>query len=276
MSMSDKIRRRSDNQRQPEESLDYSDDQPVPRVVTALARNEATGCYVEPHSHPRGQLLYATSGLMRAATETGIWLLPPQRGLWIPAGVVHDQRMLSPTTMRTIYIEPITAAQLGDTCRTIEISPLLRELILALLDEPAGYSANEKNTHIVALILLELEAARTIRLEIPWPKDRRILMMCEAILAAPDTPMSLDYWAEKVGGSSRTLIRLFIKETGLTFRHWVQQVRLAEALHRLENGDPIVNVAYALGFASPSAFAAMFRKTMGQSPTDYLADRAMK
>jgi AraC-like DNA-binding protein len=274
--MSDKIRRRSDNQRQPEQALDYSHYQSVPRVLTALARNEATGCYVAPHSHPRGQLLYATSGLMRAATDTGIWLLPPQRGLWIPAGVVHDQRMLSPTTMRTIYIEPATAARIGDTCRTIEISPLLRELILALLDQPTEYSLNEKNGHIVALILLELEAARTIKLDIPWPKDRRILMMCEAILAAPDTPMSLDYWAEKVGGSSRTLIRLFIKETGLTFRHWVQQVRLAEALHRIENGEAIANVAYALGFASPSAFAAMFRKTMGQSPTDYLVDRAVK
>ena len=135
--MSDKIRRRSDNHRQPAKRHDYSDDRSVPRVLTALARNEATGCYVEPHSHPRGQLLYATSGLMRAATDTGIWLLPPPRGLWLPAGVVHDQRMLSPTTMRTIYIEPATAARMGDTCRTIEISPLLRELILALLDEPA-------------------------------------------------------------------------------------------------------------------------------------------
>ena len=144
----------------------------------------------------------------------------------------------------------------------------------ALLAEPVEYSLNEKNKHIVALILLELETARTINLEIPWPKDRRILMICEAILAAPDTPMSLDYWAEKIGGSSRTLIRLFIKETGLTFRHWVQQVRLAEALNRLEKGQPIANVAYSLGFASPSAFASMFRKTMGQSPTDYLVDRA--
>ncbi|WP_309491365.1 helix-turn-helix domain-containing protein [Trinickia mobilis] len=77
-----------------------------------------------------------------------------------------------------------------------------------------------------------------------------------------------------MGGSSRTSIRLFIKETGHTFRHWVQQVRLAEALNRLEHGESIANAANALGYASPSAFAAMFRKTMGQSPTDYLMDRA--
>jgi AraC-like DNA-binding protein len=271
--MSDKFRRRSDNPRETAKGLDHYDCQSVPRVMTALARDEATGSYIAPHSHPRGQLLYATSGLMRAATDTGIWLLPPQRGLWIPAGVVHDQRMLSPTTMRTIYIEPATANRLGNTCRTIEISPLLKELILALLAEPVEYSLTERNNHLVALILLELETARTVNLEIPWPKDRRLLTICESILAAPHSPMSLEYWADKVGGSPRTLIRLFIKETGQTFRHWVQQVRLAEALNRLEAGESVNHVANALGYTSPSAFAAMFRKTMGQSPTDYLADR---
>jgi AraC-like DNA-binding protein len=272
--MNDKIRRRSDNRPLPAKTPDHSDYESAPRIMTALARNEATGTYVASHSHPRGQLLYATSGLMRAATETGIWLLPPQRGLWIPAGIVHDQRMLSPTTMRTIYIEPATAKRFGDTCRTIEISPLLKELILTLLAEPLEYSLSERNNHVVALILSELETARTIDLKIPWPKDRRILMICEAVLKAPHTPMTLEHWADKVGGSSRTLIRLFIKETGQTFRHWVQQVRLAEALNRLENGESVANVANDLGYASPSAFSAMFRKILGQSPTDYLANRA--
>ncbi|GAB2874110.1 helix-turn-helix transcriptional regulator [Paraburkholderia jirisanensis] len=271
--MHDKIRRESANRPLPERSLDYDDYQAVPRVMTALARNVPTGGYVEPHSHPRGQLLYATSGLMRAATDRGIWLLPPQRGLWIPPNVVHDQRMLSPTTMRTIYVEPETAQRFGDTCRTIEVSPLLRELILSLVTEPVEYALNARNEHIVALILHELETARAMALEIPWPKDRRLLMICEAVMNAPHAPMTIEHWSEHVGASSRTLIRLFIKETGQTFRHWVQQVRLAEALNRLENGAPVASVAHDLGYASPSAFAAMFRKVLGQSPSDYLAKR---
>lgn len=111
-------------------------------------------------------------------------------------------------------------------------------------------------------------------LDIPWPKDRQLLMMCEAILDAPHTPMTIEHWSDKVGASSRTLIRLFIKETGQTFRHGVQQVRLADALGRLENGASITSVTSDLGYASPSAFGAMFRKALGQSPTDYLANRA--
>jgi len=271
--MNDKIRRKSDNPPALGRSLDYADYQAVPRVMTALAGDHPTGSYVEPHSHPRGQLLYATSGLMRAATEKGIWLLPPQRGLWIPPNVVHDQRMLSPTRMRTIYVEAGTAARLGDRCRTIEVSPLLRELILSLVMEPIEYALNARNGHIVALILHELETARAMALEIPWPKDRRLLMICEAVLNAPHAQMTIEHWSQSVGASSRTLIRLFIKETGQTFRQWVQQVRLAEALTRLENGAPVAAVANDLGYASPSAFAAMFRKTLGQSPSEYLAQR---
>ncbi|CAM2141282.1 Transcriptional regulator, AraC family [Pararobbsia alpina] len=269
--MPDKIRRGSDKLGQMGKSIDHTEYQTVPRVMTALARDEPTGTYISPHSHPRGQLLYATTGLMRAATESGIWLLPPQRGLWIPAGIVHDQKMLSPTSMRTIYIEAEAARRLGDTCRTIEVSPLLRELILALLAQPIEYPADARNEHIVALIALELETARTMDLEIPWPRDRRLVSICEAILDKPHEPMTLEYWSKIVGGSSRTLIRLFIKETGQTFRHWVQQVRLAEALRRLESGAPVTEIANDLGYASPSAFAAMFRQAMGQSPTDYLA-----
>jgi AraC-like DNA-binding protein len=271
--MNDKIRRRSDNPLPSGRSVDHADYQTVPRVMTALASNHPTGSYVEPHSHPRGQLLYATTGLMRAATERGIWLLPPQRGLWIPPDVIHDQRMLSPTTMRTIYVEADTAARFGDACRTIEVSPLLRELILSLVMEPIEYALNDRNQHLVALILHELETARAMALEIPWPTDRRLLMICEAVLNAPHEPMTIEHWSESVGASSRTLIRLFIKETGQTFRHWVQQVRLAEALTRLENGASVAGVANDLGYASPSAFAAMFRKSLGQSPSDYLAKR---
>jgi AraC-like DNA-binding protein len=272
--MGDKIPRKSDNSSRPPRSINHIDYQTIPRIMTVMARNEATGAYIAPHSHPRGQLLYATSGLMRAVTDNGIWLLPPQRGLWIPANIVHDQRMLSPTAIRTIYIEPVTAERLGRTCRTIEVSSLLRELILSLATEPIEYPLNERNDHIVALILIELVSARTMDLGIPWPKDRRLLTICDAILDSPHEPMTIEYWSERVGASSRTLIRLFIKETGQTFRHWVQHVRLAEALNRLENGASIAAVANDLGYSSPSAFGAMFRKILGQSPSDYLASRA--
>ena len=123
----------------------------------------------------------------------------------------------------------------------------------------------------MALILSELDVARTLPLQIPWPRDRRLLTVCSAILENPEQAHSVDYWADRVGASSRTLIRLFQNETGLNFRHWVQQVRLATAIDRLDKGHAISRIARDLGYGSQSAFSAMFRRLMGESPREFMA-----
>jgi len=250
------------------EPVDY---QYVSRDVTGMPRDQSAGSYNEPHHHVRGQLLYAVSGLMKVKTEHGLWLVPPNKALWIPPGIVHDQLMVTSVKMRTLYVSPDKCAAMGDICRLLEVSVLLRELIVAFILEPLEYDLDGKGMLLAELILLELAVAATVPLAIPWPSDRRLLVVCSAILAHPDQPRTIEYWADEVGASSRTLIRLFLKETKLTFRQWVQQVHLAEALDRLERGEPLGIVSGSLGYASPSAFTALFRKIMGESPRDYLA-----
>jgi AraC-like DNA-binding protein len=247
----------------PERSSDHRDYQRVPRVVTAMARDEKHGVTVRPHSHERAQLLYATAGLMRVTTDLGVWILPPRRALFIPPGVTHFWASMSRVTMRTVYIEAAAAAQYGDSCRLIEVSPLLRQLILALLEEPIEYPLPGRGEHLAMLILSELAAAETVPISIPWPRDRRLLAVCEAIVADPGSTRTIEDHAADVGASARTLIRLFPKETGLHYRQWVQQVHLAEALGQ---------IATALGYASPSAFTAMFRRILGKTPQHYLTE----
>ena len=256
----------------PDRSSDHRDYQRVPRVVTAMARDEEHGVSVAPHSHERAQLLYATAGLMRVRTDSGVWILPPLRALLIPPGVVHHWHSLSRVTMRTIYIEPNVAAAFGDSCRVIEVSPLLRELILALLKEPIEYPIPGPGEHLAMLILSELKAAETVPVAVPWPRDRRLLAVCEAIMADPGSSRNIEHWADEVGASARTLIRLFPKETGLHYRQWVQQVHLAEAFGRLAQGESVGAIASALGYASPSAFTAMFRRILGKTPQHYLTE----
>ncbi|MFZ4962904.1 AraC family transcriptional regulator [Pseudomonas sp. Mn2068] len=268
--MNANIRRQSDTFNAHGKSDDYNDYQDVPRLITAFSRDQKAGSYNAPHSHPRGQFLYASEGLMRVASGNGIWSIPPQRGLWIPAGIVHDQIMLTDTRMRTLYIERSQADQLGTRVKVIEVDTLLRELILALAEQPMVYPDDVHNTSLVALILHKLEHSRTVPLEIPWPQDRRLVSICQQILESPAMPQTIEQWSEVVGASTRTLIRLFIKETGITYRQWVQQVRLAQALIMLEAGEPINRIADSLGFASPSAFSAMFKRILGESPRDYL------
>ena len=109
-------------------------------------------------------------------------------------------------------------------------------------------------------------------LAIPWPRDRRLVAVCSAIMSAPGSRRSIEDWAQDAGASARTLIRLFPKETGLHYRQWLQQVHLAEAFCRLDRGEGVAAIAYALGYASPSAFSAMFRRILGRTPQHYLSE----
>lgn len=244
--------------------------QSVPCPVVAFSRELAYRDLLTAHSHRRGQLLYAVDGVMQVRTPQGVWVVPPQRALWVPPHVEHEIRMLSNVSMRTLYIDPRPADVLGERCRLLEVSVLLRELILALLAEPTDYPAGSRGGHVAELILSELARAPAIPIEIPWPGDRRLVAICEAILADPGRQFSLADWACVGGASVRTVIRLFPKETGLQFRHWVQQVHLSEALVRLSNGEAVGVVAQALGYKSQSAFGNMFRKALHASPNQYL------
>ncbi|MES0179056.1 helix-turn-helix domain-containing protein [Mesorhizobium sp. M0025] len=47
----------------------------------------------------------------------------------------------------------------------------------------------------------------------------------------------------------------------MTFAQWREQARLLFALRRLANGERIIDVAYDGGYASRSAFTAMFRRS---------------
>lgn len=42
------------------------------------------------HSHSRGQLAYASSGVIKVYTDSGSWIVPPSQAVWIPGGIRHS------------------------------------------------------------------------------------------------------------------------------------------------------------------------------------------
>jgi len=246
----------------------------LPQVVIGTPAEHAYQQAVARHSHERTQLLYAVDGVMRVTTDVGVWLIPPRRALLIAPGVTHELTMLSKVSLRSLYIAPGAVAGFGSGCRLIEVSNLLRELVLALIATAteAAAAAPDRGALLAQLILSELASAATVPIKIPWPRDRRLVAVCAAILANPGAQRTIDDWALDAGASGRTLMRLFPKETGLPFRQWVQQVHLADAFLRLARGDAVGSVAHALGYASASAFTAMFRRVLGKTPQDYLLE----
>jgi AraC-like DNA-binding protein len=234
-----------------------------------MPKDFASGFEVPPHTHERAQLIYATAGTMRVSTDEGMWMVPPQRALWVPAGVRHSIVMLSDLTMRTLYLREDAASFMPKACRVVPVSPLLRELIVRATELPLQYDEDGPAGHVVALVLAELRGLQSLPLQLPMPAHPRLRALCQTLLRAPGDPRTLDEWAKMLNASARTLARRFRSETGLSFGAWRQQARVLEAMGRLGGGAPVTQVALDLGYDSVSAFSAMFRRAAGASPSEY-------
>lgn len=217
------------------------------------------------HAHDEHQLAWAPSGVLTVETDTGTWVLPPTRALWIPSRVPHETSANGTTTMRSVYLRP----ELGppwSAPQPVVAKPVLAELIHHLAD--ATLSAGQRaRAEAVLLDLLEPVAVATI--EAPLPRDARALDVARALLAEPADPRSLDEWGREVGASARTLARAFSADTGLGFARWRTLVRIRAALPALADGEPVGNVARRVGYETPSAFVAAFRREVGVTPGAY-------
>jgi AraC-like DNA-binding protein len=221
------------------------------------------------HRHGVGQLVYAASGVMTVRTRDGSWVVPPLRAVWVPPFVEHAIRTTGDVEMRTVYLSRALAATLPRACCVVQVTPLLRELLLRATAFRPAYPRQGPEARAAAVLVDEIRGATVAPLHLPFPSDPRALRVARALIASPGDARPLAGWSKPAGASERTLARLFRRETGLGFRAWRQQLRLLRALERIASGEAVTQLALELGYESPSAFIAMFRKSLGTSPTRY-------
>lgn len=254
-------------------SPDYPD--MIPRPVVGLTIELAFVGETEPHKHRKGQLLYVIDGVITVEAAKGVWTVPPRCAIWIPGGVSHFARGGGRVTMGNLYIDPEQAADLRDQCGILFVRPLLRELILRVLGEPQVHpNSDGREARLISVLLDEFRAAPLEPLHLPMPTDRRLRRLIDMMLAKPATRFTIEEWGAMVGASNRTLSRLFQRETGMTFGRWRQQLHIGLALQRLAAGQSVTNIAIDLGYESPSAFIAMFRRVIGTTPARYFSESA--
>ena len=246
------------------------------RPVRVRARSMPADTHFEPHRHAWAQLAYCATGMVQvtaAAPDEVTYIVPPSRAVWIAPGARHAIHVLETAEFRTLYLHASITPAGWTGCRMIVVSPLLRELVRAL-DAPAGQplpAAREQ--HLTALVMDEIAHASTQALGVPMPHpqtgDKRLRALCEAVLRAPSERATLADWARDIGASERTVARLFREALGMSYQQWRQQAILAHALPLLARGTPVSQVAAASGYASDSAFTAMFKAAMGQPPSQF-------
>ena len=246
-----------------------ADFDPIARAVVAVGTDYPSDHQLGWHSHRRAQLLYGATGLMQVDTEQGSWTVPPHRAVWIPAGTPHAVRMLGVST-RSAYIEPSACIGMPEHCQVLHVSALMRELLMRAVDMPPHYEEAGRDGLAMALLLAELRALPALPLHLPLPRDPATLRArCRDFLARPAQSESAERWARDLNVSPRTLTRLFQRETGMSFLAWRQRACVLSALPRLAAGDSVMAIAIDLGYDSPGAFATVFKRLLGESPSRY-------
>ena len=236
-------------------------DEKRPVILFSMDVKDA-GC-AAPHAHPRGQFIYASSGTMRVICGKNIWVVPCQQAVWVPPYVEHEVFFPGKVTLNNLFIDPSHVKNLPEKCTVTEVSPLLRELIL----KATSFEQNSGRTErVMAVILDELAGAAETDLRLPLASDPRLMRVMNGLMKAPGCTKGIEFWADTAGASSRTLMRLFQRETGFSFYEWRKRLRLQEAVKRLGEGEDVTGVALDLGYSSLSAFIKMFRETLGTTP----------
>ncbi|WP_251308288.1 AraC family transcriptional regulator [Halomonas sp. NCCP-2165] len=237
--------------------------------VTGVAIDYPSGHRVAPHHHPRAQLAYAIEGVLVVETPSGRWVTPPTRGVWLPAGTRHALYMRGVTRLRSLFVTPDAIEGLPrDEC-VIDVSPLLRELILAATQVEEPYVGDSRDARLMRFLLDELCTLPVLPFHLPWPEDARIAQICRILTERPSTSLTADEWARRLAMSPKTFHRRFQRSTGVTFGRWRQQARLLLSLESLAQGVPIVEIALQQGYSSQSAFTAAFRRQFGVPPTAF-------
>lgn len=213
------------------------------------------------------QLIYALQGVVAVDTEDGVWVLPAHRALWVPDGVAHTIRIEREAALRSVYFRAGAARQLPRSCCAVNVSPLLRELILVCVQHGALRSRVPTHRRLAGVLLDQLRTLPAVPLQLPQPKDLRARKMAEILGATPACPV-LDA-AVRCGSSLRTMERLFRMETGLTLGAWLRRLKLQLGLESLAAGASVIEAARASGYSGASAFVSMFHREMGLTPSRY-------
>jgi AraC-like DNA-binding protein len=225
------------------------------------------------HSHIRHQLMYSVKGVIHVTTDSGRWILPPSKAIWISGGIPHALLVKRSVDLVVLWVDrhaPGTPAWTG--CTVVSISPFVRELILKCASQPWDYLPKSRSSRLAQVLLEQLEAHEQAPLELPEPSDPRAARIAKMVRANPADRRSLAELASAAGASHRTIERLFSTETRMSFGRWRVRYKMLVALEQLAHGESVSNAAHTVGYENPSSFVVTFRATFGTTPSAYFQD----
>ena len=224
------------------------------------------------HSHPRGQLIYATRGVMNVVVGNNIWVVNPLQGLWLPAGVEHQVTFQKDVNYYSVFIDPSAMKGLPINSFSFDIPMFLKQLIFKIISFGTNGNFAPSQRRIGDVFLDELTLIEPSATFLPTTNHERLQKVVELLMNDVASKNTIDYYAEISFMSTRTLSRLFIKELGMNFSDWRTRLKLLEAIKRLGEKQSIKEIAFNLGYETTSAFIYMFKKHLGKTPSNYILE----
>jgi AraC-like DNA-binding protein len=223
------------------------------------------------HAHAECQFVCVFSGVLYQETESGVWIVPQQRLMFIPPGTLHSRHSHGVVEGWLVLTSPAFAEHLPDRACVLRASSLLNSALERLTEPQADQRLFEM---LAPVIRFEVQHARAEELQIPLPRTPGLRAIAQQLIAAPDDTRGLDDWASAALMSTRSFTRHFEAETGMPFSDWKRRVISQRAIELLASGQSVADVAFALGYDSVSGFIAMFKRLHGASPARFVAGAA--
>ncbi|WP_210235454.1 AraC family transcriptional regulator [Mesorhizobium sp. M8A.F.Ca.ET.165.01.1.1] len=154
--------------------------------------------------------------------------------------------------------------------RVVAVDRLADELLIAASKFGDSYPEDGPEARLMSVLLDRLQGLRPSDIALPEPVDERLHRITDRLLLDPACNRPLSILAAEAALTERTAARWFLRDTGMTFGRWRQQMRLQHALEHLAVGESVTQAALAVGYADVSSFIVAFRNLFGQTPARIL------
>lgn len=221
------------------------------------------------HHHDWDQLIYALNGVLEVKSEEGNYIIPTQQAVWIPANRNHSIATISGAQLRSVHCEKGLISRFGNQISVLIVDELVRLLIHRASGFDYKPDMDKKQQRLLQVLVDQISLLPDMALCLPLSTDPLLLPIINWQQNQPDDNKSLDDWSSELGASSKTISRRFQSEMGMSFSQWRERLKLHNAIHWLNTGRSVTQVALDLGYESLPAFIHMFKRNMGITPGQF-------
>jgi AraC-like DNA-binding protein/quercetin dioxygenase-like cupin family protein len=234
------------------------------------------GSCTPPHTHAWGQLNFVSEGLMQLEVAGQRFLSPSHYAVWIPPHVQHSSYNAHATTYRSVYVSLAFSKRLpADPC-TLTLSPILRTILADFAARDVKEPSTIQDQRLARVVMDQLQAAQVHEAYLPYATSDELRMILDILQDNPGDNRSIIQLAAHAKTTARTVERRSQLELGMTLGEWRQRLRFLRAIDALEKGHTVQQIAFDLGYSTPSAFIVMFRRMGGVNPNQYRLDQLRK